>query len=77
MEVNPSDLALLHHQSQPGKPVQWWATNNYSVSFINVAPDGEITTESVDDLKNAGHILEYVGISLRLMRRGWLRYHAN
>jgi hypothetical protein len=71
-EVNRGGLAHLHGTTQQGKALVWMASRSYSVRFRNREhPDMYYAR---DDFEGEGHILEYVGISLRVLPRSGLRY---
>lgn len=72
VEVNREGLARLHGTTKEGHALVWMASEEYSIRFRDRQhPD---TFYAKDNFNGEGHILEYVGISLRVLPRSGLRY---
>lgn len=74
VEVNAGGLARLHGTTQEGQALVWMASKEYSVRFRDRKHPDMFFAQ--DDFKDAGRLLEYVGISLRVLPRSGLRYRA-
>lgn len=75
VEHNASDLAILHRTYRKGKALFWIAAEEYSVRFRDRADPSKFL--SIDSFEDQGRILEYVGISLRVLSRSWFRYRTS
>ncbi len=75
VEHNASDLAILHQSFKTRNSLVWIVRKEYTVRF----KDREDHTRffGKDNLEGEGRIMEYVGISLRVLPRNWFRYHAS
>lgn len=74
VKMNTKDLANLHASTKLGNDVVWMASDKYSVRFRD--PDYPFTFFDKDSFQGRGRILEYIGISLRVMKRSLVRYRA-
>ena len=72
VEVNRDGLARLHGTAKLGHALVWMASESYSVRFRDQGHPDRFYAK--DDFKGGGRVLEYVGISLRVLPRSGLRY---
>jgi hypothetical protein len=75
IEHNAADLAILHQTYKKGEKMVWIASEDYSVRFRDRDDPSKFFPR--DSFKDQGRIMEYVGISLRVLPRSWFRYTAS